>query len=137
MKKILFLFAASAFVMSCGNNNADTNAGTATSTDTATTTAAPATEPAAPAADADADKGMSLVAQSDCLTCHKIEEKVVGPAYRDVAKKYENTAANVDSLASKIIHGGSGVWGQLAMSPHPALSTDDAKLMVKYILSLK
>lgn len=140
MKKILILFAASAFIMSCGNNNnADNNASgtSAGTTDTAAATTTDATAPAAGASDADADKGLNLIAQSDCLTCHKVEEKVVGPAYRDVAKKYENTPANVDSLAGKIIHGGAGNWGQVPMTPHPQLSKEDAQTMVKYILSLK
>ena len=145
MKKILILFAASAFIMSCGNNNnadnnaAGTSAGTTTDTAAATTPATTdATAPAAGgAASADADKGLNLIAQSDCLTCHKVEEKVVGPAYRDVAKKYANTPAMVDSLASKVIHGGAGNWGQVPMTPHPQLSKEDAESMVKYILSLK
>lgn len=143
MKKILILFAASAFIMSCGNNNANNNNGEGTSSGAATDTAATTTTtdagtPAAGAtSDADADKGLNLIAQSDCLTCHKVEEKLVGPAYRDVAKKYENTPANVDSLASKIIHGGAGNWGQVPMTPHPQLAKEDAQTMVKYILSLK
>src|SRR5438045_8217950 len=117
MKKILNLFAASTFIISCGNNNnADNNAagtsGTTTDTASATTpSATDATTPAAGASNADADKGLNLIAQSDCLTCHKVEEKVVGPAYRDVAKMYANTPAMVDSLASKVIHGGAGNWG--------------------------
>ena len=144
MKKILILFAASAFIMSCGgNNNANNNAGgtssgAATDTAASTTTTTEATAPAAGgAASADAEKGLNLIAQSDCLTCHKVEEKLVGPAYRDVSIKYENTPANVDSLASKVIHGGAGNWGQVPMTPHPQLSKEDAESMVKYILSLK
>lgn len=139
MKKILILFSAATFIISCGNNNADsTSSGD-------TTAAAPASGSgkdasggaAATTASADADKGLELIAKSDCLTCHKVEEKVVGPAYRDVAKKYANTPEMVDSLASKVIHGGAGNWGQLAMTPHPQLSKEDAQTMVKYIMSLK
>lgn len=82
-------------------------------------------------------KGAQLIAKSDCLTCHKEDTKLVGPAYADVAKKYKNDDATVDSLANKVIKGGSGKWGDVPMTPHPQLAVNDAKEMVKYILSLK
>lgn len=66
-----------------------------------------------------------------------MDVKLVGPAYFDVGKKYPPTDANYEMLASKVISGGSGVWGQVAMAPHPALTHDDAKKIVEYILSLK
>ncbi len=87
--------------------------------------------------DPDYQKGLTLVAKSDCFTCHKINEALVGPAYLAVAKKYPPTQANIDTLAQKIIRGGTGNWGNLAMTPHQTLSTADAQTMVKYILSLK
>lgn len=83
------------------------------------------------------EKGKNLIAKSDCLACHKDDVKLVGPAYVDVANKYENNAKNVDFLVNKIIKGGAGSWGQIPMSPHPNLSTADAREMVNYILSLK
>lgn len=85
----------------------------------------------------DYKKGLVLIAGSDCLTCHKIEEKNIGPAYRDVAAKYEPTEANISMLAGKIIKGGKGNWGEIPMTPHPQLSQADAEQMVKYILLLK
>ena len=85
----------------------------------------------------DYEKGLALIAASDCLTCHKVDEKIIGPTYRDVANKYENTEANVKMLAEKVIKGGSGVWGDVAMTPHPNVSQADAEQMVKYILLLK
>ncbi len=97
-------------------------------------------EPAKPAAVAEAvdtKKGESLISKSDCFACHKVNEKLLGPSYKDVADKYSNTKANVDLLVKKIKAGGSGVWGAIPMSPHPALSDDDAEAMVHYILSLK
>ena len=102
----------------------------------------PAASAAAPAADAlssnpDYQKGLELVAKSDCLTCHKVSEKVTGPAYKDVAAKYENTEENITMLAGKIIKGGSGNWGTIPMTPHATLSEADAKQMVKYILLLR
>jgi cytochrome c len=88
-------------------------------------------------ANPDYQKGLELIAKSDCLTCHKISEKLTGPAYKDVAAKYENTDANVSLLAEKIVKGGQGVWGPIPMTPHAALSEADAKQMVKYILLLR
>ena len=82
-------------------------------------------------------KGLELIGANDCTTCHKISEKNIGPAYTDVAAKYEPTQANIDTLVSKIIKGGQGVWGTVPMTPHPALSKEDATEMVKYILALK
>lgn len=85
----------------------------------------------------DYQKGLELVAKSDCLTCHKVSAKLTGPAYKEVAAKYENTDANITTLADKIIKGGQGNWGNIPMTPHPTLSEADAKQMVKYILLLK
>ncbi|MDF2191163.1 c-type cytochrome [Paraflavitalea sp. CAU 1676] len=82
-------------------------------------------------------KGLELIGASDCTTCHKISEKNIGPAYTDVAAKYENTDANVAILVEKVIKGGQGNWGTVPMTPHPALSKEDATEMVKYILGLK
>ena len=81
-------------------------------------------------------EGETLVKASDCKTCHHKTNKLIGPAHLDVAKKYDFTKANVDLLASKIIKGGSGVWGELPMSPHPDISQSDAEKMAKYVLSL-
>jgi len=102
---------------------------------TETKEAAPAAEAApAPAAKM---KGEALIAKSDCLACHSKTQKLVGPAYVNVAGKYPATDENIEHLADKIIAGGQGVWGAIPMTPHPGLSKDDAKEMVKYILSLK
>jgi cytochrome c len=86
----------------------------------------------------DYKKGLALVAKSDCLTCHKVDEALTGPTYRDVANKYASLPDTVIGyLAGKIITGGNGVWGDTYMTPHPALSKEDAEAMVKYILLLK
>ncbi|MBS0031225.1 c-type cytochrome [Chitinophaga sp. 22321] len=84
----------------------------------------------------DVDEGKVLLTKSDCLACHKVDTKVVGPAYADVAKKYPYSTANVDLLSTKIINGGSGTWGAVPMAAHPALAAADVKKMVTYILSL-
>lgn len=107
----------------------------------ATSAKKPAATPSQPAAaakkpDADIEAGKQLLTSSGCLTCHKQAEKLVGPAYTEVAKKYADSEANIELLAGKIIKGGNGVWGPVPMTPHPALGEEDAKKMVKYILSL-
>ena len=82
--------------------------------------------------------GAQLIAKYDCLGCHKEHEKLIGPAYADVADKYKSAPAGiVDTLANKVINGGKGNWGDVPMSGHPSISVDDARSMVKYILSLK
>jgi cytochrome c len=78
-----------------------------------------------------------MIASSDCLTCHDVATKKIGPAYQDVANKYAGVDTAVDYLAHKVIKGGSGVWGTTPMTPHPTLSLDSAKQMVKYVLLLK
>lgn len=82
-------------------------------------------------------KGLEKVKGSDCTGCHQVERKLIGPAYADVAAKYENTEANVAMLATKVINGGVGVWGEIPMSAHVGLSEEDAKDMVRYILLLR
>jgi cytochrome c len=81
--------------------------------------------------------GAKLIAAGTCTGCHKEQEKLVGPAYADVAKKYPATEANIAMLANKVIKGGKGNWGAVPMTPNPAVSDADAREMVKYILSLK
>lgn len=86
---------------------------------------------------ADIEEGKNLVSKSDCLACHQLQVKVVGPSYSSVAEKYDATEANINLLSDKIIKGGSGTWGPIAMLPHPTLKASDAKKMVQYVLSLK
>jgi cytochrome c len=82
-------------------------------------------------------KGLEKLKASDCTSCHMVERKIVGPSYAEVAAKYESTEENVNMLAAKVIAGGVGVWGEIAMPPHAALSEEDAKDMVRYVLLLK
>lgn len=81
-------------------------------------------------------QGKVLVDASDCKTCHHPTNKIIGPSHTDVAKKYDFTKANVTLLANKIIGGGSGVWGEIPMSPHADISLGDAEKMAMYVLSL-
>ena len=82
-------------------------------------------------------KGVEITAGSDCFTCHKIDEKNIGPAWRDVAAKYAGQDSAVKYLAHKIINGGSGVWGQVPMAAHPTFTQEDAETVAKYVLMLK
>ncbi|MGL1886902.1 MAG: DUF1080 domain-containing protein [Reichenbachiella sp.] len=80
--------------------------------------------------------GAKLIEKSDCHACHNTELKTIGPAYITVARKYMDNQKSIDMLTDKIISGGSGVWGDVPMVAHNALSNDEAAEMVKYILSL-
>ena len=93
------------------------------------------TEQEATVAKTPEEEGKDLIEKSSCLTCHKEDGKLIGPSYKEVAAKY--TEADIDKLADKIIAGGSGVWGETAMTPHPGMDKENAKKMVKYILTLK
>lgn len=129
MKKYPFLLSLSVFFIACGSN--ETN--NIEKNDT-TTTAKPITSVMD---NPDYEKGLNLIAKSDCFSCHKLREVATGPAYGDVALKYENNEANINMLADKVIKGGQGVWGQIPMSPHPTISKEDASQMIKYILLLR
>lgn len=130
MKKYYLAVAFMALISSCGSNNNDKKDEKATAAPAAPAVSALSSNP-------DYQKGLELVAKSDCLTCHKVSEKLTGPAYKDVAAKYESTDENVALLAAKVIKGGSGVWGAIPMTPHPQLTEADARQMVKYILLLR
>lgn len=148
MKKVLFFIGLSLAITACGGNKTG-NDSSADSTNAANKTAVASNSDAAQdtaashngtdkASGTPAAKGAQLIAGADCATCHKEQEKIVGPAFADVAEKYKSGGdAIVDTLANKIIKGGSGHWGTVAMTPHAAISMDDAKTMVKYILSIK
>ncbi|RZK26087.1 MAG: c-type cytochrome [Flavobacterium sp.] len=80
--------------------------------------------------------GRNTMLALDCKSCHKTDEKSVGPAYTAVAKKYEKTADADKYLVEKIIKGGGGVWGEVAMPAHPTLKEGDARQIVTWIRSL-
>jgi len=128
VKKYLVSFSLLALMAACGGSeekkdNASAPAATTASDDLSS--------------NPDYTKGLELIGKSDCLTCHKVSDKLIGPSYKEVAEKYENTDENITMLAGKIIKGGQGVWGSIPMTAHPAITEDDAKAMVKYILLLK
>lgn len=134
MKKLLIVLLVSGFtsamMMSCGGGEKKEDA----KTEDASDYAAPEAEKAS--SDDLIKQGQALVDASDCKTCHHATNKIIGPAHTDVAKKYEFTQANVTYLAGKIIQGGSGVWGEIPMTPHTDISQADAEKMAMYVLSL-
>jgi cytochrome c len=77
----------------------------------------------------------SLIAQSDCNNCHHLDGKSIGPMFIDIADRYKSKQQwALDSLPKKIRAGGSGVWGEVNMPAHPAITLNDARLIVNYIL---
>jgi cytochrome c len=76
-----------------------------------------------------------LAKAKNCMSCHAVDKKVVGPAYQDVAKKYAGQKDAVAKLAEKVQKGGSGVWGNVPMPPNPAVNADEAKKLVEWVLA--
>ena len=79
----------------------------------------------------------ALLKKNNCMACHAVDKKLVGPSYKAVANKYRGQSDATDKLAKKIRAGGSGVWGPIPMPPHPQVSEADAKTMANFILNTK
>ncbi len=80
---------------------------------------------------------LDLAKAKNCLACHTVDKKLVGPAYKDVAAKYANDKGAEARLAKKVREGGVGVWGQVPMPANPQVSEAESHALVKWILSLK
>jgi cytochrome c len=78
----------------------------------------------------------SLAQSKGCLSCHAVDAKLVGPAYKDVAKKYAGDKGAEDRLVQKVVKGGSGIWGQIPM-PGGMATEAEARVLVKWVLGLK
>ncbi|ANQ86660.1 c-type cytochrome [Azoarcus olearius] len=78
-----------------------------------------------------------LAKAKNCLACHAVDKKLVGPAYKEVAAKYAGQKDAAAMLATKVQKGGVGVWGQVPMPPNPQVNADEAKKLVDWILSQK
>ncbi len=79
-----------------------------------------------------------LAKKSGCTACHSIDQKIVGPSFKEVAAKYRTDKAAEAKLADKVKKGGVGVWGQVPMPPNsPQVKDEDIKALVKWVLSLK
>ena len=79
----------------------------------------------------------ALATAKNCMACHAVDNKLVGPAYKEVAKKYAGQKDAADKLAKKIIKGGSGVWGAVAMPANTQVNEAEAKKLATWVLSLK
>ncbi|GEJ47215.1 MULTISPECIES: c-type cytochrome [unclassified Chryseobacterium] len=123
MKKILLAGMLGLMIVSCSKkeNTAEVAASSETST---------VSEPAKSNLSGD-----QIIETLDCSGCHSVHERMIGPSYQEIAGKYSEK--DTELLASKIIEGGSGVWGSVPMAAHPQVSKEDAKKMVEYILSQK
>lgn len=131
MRKMILIPVFAAILFSCGGGDKNEKETDATASDNTTASSDLSDNPVY-------KKGLALIGSSDCLTCHRVDEMLTGPSYRDIANKYAGTSDTIVShLAGKIISGGNGVWGDVFMTPHAGLSKEDAEAMVEYILLLK
>ena len=78
-----------------------------------------------------------LAKEKNCMACHAVDKKLVGPAYKDVAAKYAGQKDATDKLAQKVIKGGAGVWGAVPMPANPQVNEAEAKQLVQWVLSQK
>jgi len=80
---------------------------------------------------------LELAQKKNCMACHAVDKKIVGPSYKDVAAKYKGQKDIEAKLADKIMKGGVGAWGQVPMPANPQVSADEAKKLAKWILETK
>jgi len=76
----------------------------------------------------------ALAQKKNCMACHAVEKKIVGPSYKDVSKKYAGQNANA-KLVTKIMKGGAGVWGAVPMPANPQVSQAEAEALAKWVLT--
>ncbi len=96
-----------------------------------------ATVAAGIAASTPAMADLALATAKNCMACHAVDKKLVGPSYKDVAAKYAGQKDAAEKLASKVIKGGSGVWGPVPMPANAQVSPDEAKKLVAWVLATK
>ena len=84
-----------------------------------------------------ADDGAVLARKKNCMACHTVEKKIVGPSYKDVARKYAGQKDAESRLAEKIVKGGKGSWGEIPMPPNATVKPDEAAALARWILSVK
>jgi cytochrome c len=80
---------------------------------------------------------LKLATDKNCMTCHSVEKKVVGPGYKDIAAKYSGQKDAIDMLTNKIQKGGAGVWGPIPMPANPQVNAAEAKTLATWVMSLK
>lgn len=86
---------------------------------------------------ASANEGQTLAQKNACMSCHGVDKKIVGPAFKEVAAKYAGDKAAPERLVTKVKTGGKGVWGQIPMPPSPQVKSEDAAKIIAWVLSLK
>lgn len=84
-----------------------------------------------------ASADQALAQKNACLSCHGVDKKIVGPAFKEVAKKYAGDAGAAAKLAAKVKAGGKGVWGEIPMPPNPNVKPEDVNKIIAWVLSLK
>lgn len=84
-----------------------------------------------------ASADQALAQKNACMSCHGVDKKIVGPAFKDVAKKYAGDKTAHDKLVAKVKAGGKGVWGDIPMPPNPQVKAEDLDKIVSWVLSLK
>jgi cytochrome c len=84
-----------------------------------------------------ADKTAELATKKNCMACHAIDKKLVGPSYKDIAKKYQGDQSAKSKLATKVMKGGAGVWGPIPMPANPLVNQQEAEQLVNWILTQK
>jgi cytochrome c len=97
--------------------------------------AAVVTAAALVSAPAMASAELDLAKKSNCMSCHTVDKKLVGPSYQDVAKKYAGNKDAVKTLSAKVKAGGKGVWGEVPMPPNANVKDADIETLVKWILA--
>jgi cytochrome c len=130
MKRITLTICSAACLLSCSNRSMPTASRSVQTNETGKS------KPESDRLDEPVyKKGLYLVTQNDCFTCHKLTEEFVGPSFKEVANRYKSYPDSiVGHIASRVITGGSGAWRNVPMVPHKDLSNEDAVAMVRYIL---
>jgi cytochrome c len=88
-------------------------------------------------AGAQAQDAAKLAQDKACLACHQVDKKLVGPSYKEIAKKYTGNKTAEAALIKKVREGGTGVWGQIPMPPNTGVNEKEAQILVKWVLSQK
>jgi cytochrome c len=80
---------------------------------------------------------MALAQKKNCMACHAVDKKVLGPSYKEVAAKYKSDKKAAEMLATKIVKGGQGVWGAVPMPANPQVTPEEAKVLAAWVLATK
>ncbi|WP_285410142.1 c-type cytochrome [Variovorax sp. efr-133-TYG-130] len=86
---------------------------------------------------AHAQSEQALAQAKNCMACHSVQAKVVGPSFKDIAAKYKDDRGSMDQLAIKVLKGAGGTWGTVPMPANPQVSESEARRLATWILSLK